>query len=115
MPSGTCRDSTSVSAGPQPRYGTCCNQAPLAWRSISPARCCGVPLPHEANASVRLCVSAWRSRSGRPASPAGSAVTITEGTYATLITAVKSRVGEKSRLRNTPGLTANELLTISSV
>ncbi|CUJ54422.1 Uncharacterised protein [Achromobacter xylosoxidans] len=86
----------------------------MARASISPARCCGVPLPQEANGS---------GRSGRAALSASSSVrngeaagtTNTDGTNATFITAVKSRLGANPRLRYTPGLIANELLTINKV
>ncbi|CFP59158.1 Uncharacterised protein [Bordetella pertussis] len=39
--------STSLSAGPQPLYGTCTICVLALTLSSSPARCCGVPLPHE--------------------------------------------------------------------
>lgn len=98
MPSGTCPAVTSVKAGPQPLYGTCCKAAPVARASISPARCCGVPLPQDANGSG-LPGCAASSASSRLRSALAAGVTNTDGTKATLMTAAKSRLGSKPRLR----------------
>ena len=43
---------TSVTAGAEPRYGTCSTSSPAMWFISSPASCCGLPTPEEENESL---------------------------------------------------------------
>ena len=71
-------------------------------------------MPQEANGTGSCCCAA-ASTCARFCQAESAGTTMTEGTKPTFITPAKSLRGSNSSLLNTPGLMANELLTMSSV